>query len=121
MPLDMNITAEDRFFTNSDKVLSFAVKQSDGESVQDISGWSLSWVLKKYRTTPDASALVSKTGSDITITNGPLGLCELTVEDEDTADIPAGLYVHELKRIDAGAETPLCEGTAVLLQSAHVS
>ena len=123
MALKFDITEADRFFTNADKTFTFAIKQADETTAQNITGWALSWMLKRRDTDADASALIVKTtgGGGITITDGPNGVCEFTVTDENTAAVRAGFYVHELKRTDAGAETPLCEGTVVLRQSKHIS
>lgn len=122
MPLKFNITEADRFFTNADKLVTFAIKQADEVTAQNITGWALSWMMKRRATDADASALITKvTPAGITITDGPNGLCQFTVTDENTAAVAAGLYVHELKRTDAGSETPLCEGTVVLRQSKHIS
>lgn len=120
MPLKTDIAAADRFFTNADKTIRFAVKQDDETTAQAITGWALSWVLKRRAT--DTTPLITKTtaAGSVTITDGPNGLCQIAVADEDTAAIRAGLYVHELKRTDVGAETPLCTGTVELLQSKHL-
>lgn len=121
MALKFDIAEADRFFTNSDYVITFNVKQPDGVTARDISGWALSWILKRRPTDTDASALITKTtaAGSITITDGPNGVCQLTVTDEDTALIRAGFYYHELKRTDPASETPLCDGTVVLRQSKH--
>ena len=122
MALKFDITEADRFFTNADKVFTFAIKQADQTTAQNITGWALSWMLKRRATDVDASALIVKTtAAGITITDGPNGICTFTVTDENTAAVRAGFYVHELKRTDTGAETPLCEGTVVLRQSAHIT
>jgi hypothetical protein len=119
----VDITEEDRFFTNADKLLQFHIFQADGVTAQNITGWALSWVLKRRHKDADASALVTKTtgGGTISLTAPLTGDCELTVTDENTALMQSGLYWHELKRTDAGAETPLLEGTVVLLQSLHIT
>ncbi len=123
MALKLTIDEADRFFTNADKLIKFIVYQEDGVTAQNITGWALSWLLKRRATDADAAAAVTKTTGvgSITITNGTTGLCQLTVTDEDTAVVKAGIYVHELKRTDAGSETPLSEGTVVLRQSKHIS
>lgn len=121
MALKFDIEGADRLFTNSDKLIQFQVKQSDETTAQNISGWALSWMLKRRLRDADDDALIVKTtgDGDITITSGAGGLCQLTVTDEDTTSIKAGLYYHELKRTDVGAETPLCSGIVVLRQSGH--
>lgn len=117
------VTRTDRVFTNSDKRLEFTIYGSDGVTPEDITGWSLSWLLKKRPTDADAAAIISKsTVSGIAITDGPNGLCTVTIQDDDTdGTVRAGTYWHELKRTDAGFETPLCENAFELLQSAHIS
>lgn len=123
MALKFNIDESDRFFTNADKIIVFQVKQVDEVTAQAIGGWALSWMLKRRATDADASALITKTtgAGTVTITDGPNGVCQIAVTDENTAAITAGFYVHELKRTDVGSETPLCEGTVVLRQSKHIS
>lgn len=121
--LKVDITGADRFFTNADKLIKFTIYQADGVTPQNITGWALSWMLKRRLTDPDANALVTKTtgAGSITLTTPLTGNCELIVTDENTAAVEAGFYVHELKRTDAGAETPLCEGKARLRQSLHLT
>lgn len=123
MALKFDITEADRFFTNADKVIKFKIYQADGVTPQNITGWAMSWLLKRRLTDADSAALVTKTtgAGTITLTTPLTGDCELTVTDENTATVASGFYVHELKRTDAGAETPLCEGKARLRQSLHLT
>lgn len=122
MATKFDIRESDRWFTNTDYDINFTVLQSDESTAQDISGWSLSWLLKKRASDLDANALITKTGgSGITITDGANGLCTVDIDDDDTDGMSPGVYVHELKRTDAGLETVLCSGVAVLKRSAHVS
>jgi hypothetical protein len=125
--LKMDITAADRFYTNADKVFRCAIYQADGVTPEDVgTGWSFRWFLKRRDTDGDVDALIEKQPADITVTGvydvDPAQNTQrvvFTVTDEDLADVPAGFYVHELKRDDAGAETPLIKGRCVLLQSGH--
>jgi hypothetical protein len=128
MPLKTDITAADRFFTNADIVFRFAIYEADGITPKDVTGYALAWLLKARLADADLDALVSKETPAITITGTFNADPEVntqrvlvSVSDEDTADVPAGFYFHELKRTDAGAETPLCSGRAVLQQSAFLS
>lgn len=120
MAIERNITSDDDFFLGEDKTLSFTVYQSDGSTAQNITGWALSWMLKKDARDADADAKVTKTtGSGITITSGAAGTLTVTIDDTDTASLAAGVYQHELKRTDDGFETVLTFGTCVLRQSVH--
>jgi hypothetical protein len=125
MPLKMDIVQDDRFFMNSDYEIDCYIKQADQTTAQDVSGWSLSWMLKKRESDADASAVITKTtaGGGITIENGPLGYVRVLIADTDTqaVGIRAGVYMHELKRTDAGLEAPVIKGMAVLRPSLHLT
>jgi hypothetical protein len=109
---EQHITAAHEFFVGEDKTLTFTLT---GET---ITGWALSWMLKRKATDTDAAAKVTKTTSDgITITSATT--CQVEVEDVDTDPLRADIYWHELKRTDAGLETILSYGTCVLRQSVH--
>lgn len=117
----VDIVETDRFFTNADFLVKFAIKKADG-TAQPITNWNLSWVMKVRKTDPDASAAIAKTtAAGITITDDVNGLCYAAIADTDTVGLRARVYVHELKRTDPGFETPLCDGKVVLRASAHQS
>lgn len=121
MAIEANINADSDYFTGEDKSLQFTIYQSDGSTAQDITGWSLSWMVKKRKTDADNAALVTKTTADgIALTTPASGICTVTVEDTDiTALVGGTLYYHELKRTDAGYETVLSYGTFTLRQAVH--
>lgn len=120
MATESNITAASHFFTGEDKSLVVTVLDAAG-AAQDITGWALSWMVKRRKTDADADALVTKaTGAGIALTTPASGICTVTVEDVDIAELLGGqLYYHELKRTDAGLETVLSYGTFVLSQAVH--
>lgn len=128
MALRQNITTN--FFTGEDKQLTCTVYQAGTTldqaeagtgTPQNITGWALSWMLKKRQTDTDAAAKVTKTtaGGTISMTTPGSGVCEVGISDTDIDALPAGLYWHELKRTDAGSETVLIYGTFVLKQALH--
>lgn len=121
MPLKVDIVEADRFYTNADYEINCYVKQSDETTAQDVSGWAFSWMMKKRESDADADAVVEKTtaGGGISIEDGPDGHVRVLIEDDDTQGVRAGVYVHELKRIDAGLEAPVIKGMVVLLASLH--
>jgi hypothetical protein len=115
----VDILESDGFYTNADFLVKFAIKKVDG-TVQPITNWALSWLMKVRTKDTDVSAVITKTtGTGITITDGPNGLCQVAIADSDTLSLREGVYVHELKRTDEGFETPLCAGKAVLKASVH--
>jgi hypothetical protein len=115
-----NITGGDEWFTGEDKSLVFTVYQSDGSTAQDITGWSLSWMLKRHPAEADNAALITKTtSSGIALTTPLSGVCTVSIEDTDTDGLEPGTYRHELKRTGGGVETILSYGTAVLRQAVH--
>lgn len=115
-----DIATSDGWYLDEDKGLVITVYQSDGTTPQSISGWSLSWMLKRRLTDADASAILTKTtASGIALTTPASGICTVTIADTDTTSIASGDYYHELKRTDAGYESVLVTGKAVLLRGVH--
>ena len=97
--------------------MSFTIYQSDGVTPQDITGWTLSWMLKRKATDADASALVTKAA---TLTTPASGICTVALTDDDTSALLAGnLYRHELKRTNTGLETVLSYGKVNIKQAVH--
>ncbi len=122
MAIESPIT--DSYFTGEDKSLVFTIYQANGTTAQNITGWALSWMVKRNATDADGAALVTKTtaGGGVVLTTPASGICTVTVEDSDIATIVGGnAYAHELKRTDAGAETVLSYGSFVLTQAVHGS
>lgn len=120
MATKSDITADDDFFIGEDKSLVFTVTDAAGDAL-NISGWSLSWMVKRRRADADGSALIVKTtDDDIALTTPGDGVCTVLVADTDTdAMLPGTLYYHELKRTDAGFETVLAYGELTLRPSVH--
>lgn len=122
MAIEQHVTADDQWFLGEDKSLVITVYQSDGTTPQDITGWALSWRLKRKLSDADASALLTKTtSSGIALTTAASGVCTVTIADTDTDDIAPDTYQHELKRTDAGQETVLLYGDCTLKRGVHRS
>ncbi len=110
------ITVDDHWFIGEDRTLRFSVTDAVGLPLS-ISGWTLEWVLRERPW--GAQALVTKTtGAGITITDAPNGVCEVALADDDTIALAPGAYFHTLRRTNAGFETVLAFGDAVLQQAA---
>lgn len=130
MAYEAHVTRARLFFTGEDKGYAFIVYApgstnadiaDDTATRQDISGWALSWMVKRHKTDPDASAMIAKTiGDGVVITDGPTGACLVTVTDDDLSVLNGERqYHHELKRVDPGYRTVLSFGVYVLNQAVH--
>lgn len=118
MAIETNIGPDDHYFTGEDKSLPFTITNAAG-GIQDITGWSLSWMVKRKKTNADA-VVTKTTDGGIVLTLAVAGLCTVTVSDDDIAALVGGrLYYHELKRTDPGLETVLSFGTFMLGQAVH--
>lgn len=141
MAYKRDITERDQVFYGTDRLLRYTVYQgnpsaaeiSGGTAVpQNISGWTLEWVLRKKASSEEL--LIQKaTGDGIDIVGvynaDPLvntQRAEVLLSDTDTYDptaappvsVKPGTYVYALKRMDAGEETILAYGAFTLLQAA---
>jgi hypothetical protein len=124
MAIKTNLTLQ----TGTDHRYEFAILDSAQTAAVDISGWALSWMLKRTPQVADAQASLVKstTVSGITIT-GTYDASPATntqraavdIADTDTDPLPPSLYFYELKRMDAGLEAVLAYGNLVLVQSIH--
>src|SRR5574338_326092 len=133
MALVQNITSDDLVFIGTD--LTLRCRYKDGEAPPNVSGWALSWMLKRRKSDGDDEAIITKTsnagGISVSGTyNADPDLNEqriyVAIADEDTAAVgsPAGpinpgSYRHELKRTDEGLETVLLEGSFYWKQGVH--
>lgn len=142
MAYQRNITADDKVYFDTDRLLRYTVYAGDptAEEItaetatpEDVTGWDLAWVLRKKPNSADPP-LIEKTLSDgITISgvfdsdpSANTQRVEVLLADTDTYDpdasppleIKAGTYVYALKRLDPGSETILAEGTFTLLRAA---
>lgn len=134
MALQQNIysTNDPPFYIGSDYTLR--CRYLDGAVPVDMAGATLSWMLKKRKKDPDEDAFIEKTTADGISLIGAFDAdptrneqrIYVTIAAADTnaygspaAALAAGSYWHELKRMDAGQETVLLEGTCRLMQGVH--
>lgn len=136
MGIERNITESDRWFTGTDKILTFEILDSDptanpNAAPIDLTTWTLNWMVKRNPKTVDASALLTKAaGSGLSLvgifnsvraTNTQRVRVVVSDTDLQTAALKAVVeYRHELKRMDAGSEEVLVFGTMVLMQAVHI-
>ena len=95
-------------------------------TIQDITGWSLSWMLKRSLADADASAVVTKTTSaGITIAGtyhqNPTSNTQVASVALSAANLTLdpGTYWWELKRTDSNHETRLAYGNCIVGQTVH--
>lgn len=101
------VRASDLVFAGEDKVLSFTIHDSTG-AIQNITGWTLQWKLEPAQ---GQTASVTKAGA---VTDGPNGVCTVTLLAADTSALAGGSYFHHLDRTDSGFASVLSAGTFAL-------
>ena len=119
MPVDADILSTAEWFIGEDKVLTFTVRDAGG-TAQDITGWTLGWVLRLTRYHPTV-LLTKATGSGIALltqSGGTLGQFTVTLARADTSALKAGTYYHAANRSNTGAYDVVAEGKAVLRKAA---
>jgi hypothetical protein len=112
----------------TDQAYAFTVYTSaEKTTCREITGWGLSFMVKRKFSDADLSALVTKTvGSGITISGSfdedpdtNTQVATVTIADTDTDSLNTGVYRYELKRTDAGSEARVSFGTITFNQTVH--
>jgi len=115
-------------FLGEDRQFVFTILNQAETVVIDITGWALSWMVKRYKSDADLSAILTKTtgGAGIVISGvfnalpaTNTQIATVTVADTDTATLTEELCHWELKRTDPGFETVLAYGTLELILAVH--
>lgn len=118
----------DELFLGTDLTRTFHIKNEAEDASINITGYALSWMVKRYKSDTDAAAILTKTtaASNIAIAGTfnatPASNAQratLTLVDTDTASLNPGLYHWELKRTDDGSETVLAYGKMTFIQGVH--
>jgi hypothetical protein len=95
--------------------------------VREITGWAMSFMVKRKATDADLAAVVTKTTGAGIVISGSFNSdpdsntqeATVTIADTDTDSLYAGVYHWELKRTDAGSEARVAYGTISLNQTVH--
>lgn len=99
-----------------DKDIEVTVYEADGVTVKDITGGSISWIVKKKVSSIEAT-FTKTSASGITITSGVGGVFTITLSASDTATLSPGRFYHEAKiLLDAKAEIILV-GEMIIYES----
>ena len=80
----------------ADIPFTLTFKDGDG-NVIDITGWTISMMIKKDINDTDANALISKVVTSHTNPTG--GITTITIDRADTSDLDYGEYVYDLQII----------------------
>lgn len=111
----------------TDFAYAFHVKNEAQDTSINITGYALSWMLKRSLADLDAAAVLTKTTvSGITISGSfnaaPASNTQratVAIADTDTDSLTPAFYHWELKRTDAGYETRLAYGRVQLERGVH--
>lgn len=114
-------------FLNTDRTEVFSILNITETAATNITGWALSWMLKRRQTDLDADALLTKTTAGGIAISGVFNsvpatntqVATVTLAAADTKALPAGDWYFELKRTDAGFETVLAYGSFALVRGVH--
>lgn len=124
--VEARIAESEHWFIGEDRTLVFDVT-SDGTTPQTMTGWALTWEMLERR--GGNSVLISKTtgAAQITISNGAgtndratVAITDVDTEGDGTDNDPPldpGTYFYVLRRTDAGSESVLAFGDAVLQEA----
>jgi hypothetical protein len=117
MARQQNLGTSAEWFVGEDKTLPFEIYSDDEVTIQNVTGWAMTWVLRKGK--DDDPIVLTKTtgGSTITITGSynadpdtNTQRVNVLIEDTDTEHFQPGKYYHTLKRTTAGSATVLSYG-----------
>jgi hypothetical protein len=135
--VDSPITVDAAWFVGEDKLLTFttyipgttlaaiAADQitPNGAIRQDITGWTIEWVLRKSRYA--TATMLVKNGASVSIlsqgvaaTKGQFTVAVVRADTTTPAVFKAGTYFHGAARINTGAYDVIAEGPAVLRKAA---
>ncbi len=125
-----NIAIDDALAIGTDHEFAFHIKNKAETESRDITGWGLSFMVKRRLSDSDAHSVVTKsTTAGGIVFEGVFDsdpdvntqLAVVSVSDDDTDGVTPGLCYYELKRTDAGFEELLAQGNLTLSQAVHRS
>lgn len=83
----------------------------------DITGWSITFTIKRNKTDANADALLTQTiGSGLTVISLASGTFKSTITHAQTAAIGIGPFVFDVQRTDSGSEAEMAIGTGYAYQ-----
>lgn len=114
MARESKIELENYWAAGEDRTLRFTVYDGPtNDTVVDVTGYSLEWVIREND--GNGTVLLTKAvGTGITITDGPNGIIDVAIDDDETVSLVEGVYFYTLRRNEPGNEVVLAYGTAIL-------
>ena len=111
-------------FLGEDRRLSFHILSASGDTAEDITGWSNSFMVKRGLEDLDGDALITNTSGVVSgvFNSDPDVNAQrfvVTIADTDTDTLDPGPAYWELKRTTAGYETTLAYGTLTFKRGVH--
>lgn len=100
-------------YANEDTLVQDTIYQSDGITPQNITNWSISFVLHVVGDST-ASYFTKTVGSGITITNPTQGILQVQINSTDLP--PSGEYEYYIARTDSGNYRVLTRGMFTILR-----
>lgn len=113
-------------FLGESRDLEFDITNVAETQAIDISGWTLSFMVKARLSDPDASALITKSPASIAgaFDSDPAvnsQRASINLERSDSTSLTAGLRYWELKRTNTGVQTVVARGRLILRRGVHIS
>jgi len=117
-------------FLGTDFQYILAVLNEAETAALDITGWSISWMVKRLKSDTDANAILTKVstgGTPAIVIAGTFNAtpsvntqrATLALVDTDTGTTAPGLYHYEFRRTDEGFETVLAYGPIRFVRGVH--
>jgi len=103
-----------QFYRGEDISIPDTVYQADGVTPQDITGWSVQFLMRP-QDIPGVTSVRKTTGGGIVLTTPAAGLLTITLASADTAGLYPGPYAYAVERTDVGADAVLSAGVITLL------
>jgi hypothetical protein len=104
------ITELDEWYVGEDQTFLYDILQEDRKTAQNCTGWTIQF---KMGRTENGVAVLTKSG---TFDNAATGASRLTFAAADTSSLPPlKTYYYFLSRTNAGFNTVIARGPAVLL------
>ena len=107
-------------FLGGKVTLDFLITQSDDITPQNMTGWTLTFIMRSGTNSSRFSLTKSSPSSGITIVNGSAtnDKARVSIDAADTVSWPSGRASYALWRSDGTEDTPLAYGTINLINVA---